>query len=59
MASRSGLVAVFLAIDRIRDEQTDEPKRRTGCFLRSTFFGRRWVIGGVRQQTTVTLNNEP
>jgi hypothetical protein len=47
MASRSGLVAIFPAIDRIRDEQTDEPKRRIGRFLKSTFFGRRWVIGGV------------
>ena len=29
------------------DEQSDEPKRRIGRFLRSTFFGRRWVIGAV------------
>jgi uncharacterized membrane protein HdeD (DUF308 family) len=29
------------------DEQTDEPKRRIGRFLKSIFFGRRWVIGGV------------
>jgi hypothetical protein len=29
------------------DEQSDEPKRRIACFLKSTFFSRRWVIGGV------------
>jgi hypothetical protein len=33
------------------DEQSDEPKRRIGRFLKSTFFGRRWVIGGVSPKT--------
>ena len=34
---------------RNTDEQSDEPKRRIGRFLKSIFFGRRWVIGGVRR----------
>jgi len=31
------------------DEQSDQPKRRIGRFLKSTIFGRRWVIGAVIQ----------
>jgi hypothetical protein len=32
-------------------ERTGQPKRRIGRFLKSMFFGRRWVIGGVRFRT--------
>lgn len=35
-----------------RDEQSDEPKRRIGRLLKSTFFCRRWVIGGVMSPNT-------
>ena len=33
----------------------DEPKRRIGRFLKLTFFGRRWVIGGVRHPLTLEM----
>ncbi len=46
MARQAGLVTVHQTNNGKRDEQSDEPKRRIRRLLKSTFFGRRWVIGG-------------